>query len=87
MTKRVVIELDLPEAVAEALDAAVAEGRFGSSSALVVALLDGWAAGRAEPTGDAEIALLRAAWDEGIESGPALDFDEVFSGFRAKYGA
>lgn len=74
---------EIPEEVTRFAEALVAEGKFESIAAV---LLAGKEALELREVLDAERArLLRAAWDEGMQSllthGPQLESDEEFEAF------
>jgi antitoxin ParD1/3/4 len=58
----------------------VASGRFGNASEVVRAGL------RLLEREEKALEVLRAAIDEGMNSGEPLDGEEVFTRLRAKYG-
>lgn len=62
------VSIALTEELAETVREAVASGDFGSSSEVVRAALREWRERRERA--QAEVALIRQLWKEGIESGP-----------------
>jgi antitoxin ParD1/3/4 len=73
---------DLPEDIARLANAQVASGRFATVKDVVRAGVE--AVARAERHDDAELAQLRAAIDEGDESG--VFEGDPFAEVRARYG-
>jgi antitoxin ParD1/3/4 len=63
---------------------AVASGDYGSVSEVIRDALRGWRLRRKIET--VETGELRRLVLEGIESGPGLDADAVFSRLRARFG-
>jgi antitoxin ParD1/3/4 len=72
-----------PDMVSE-LRAAVADGDYGSISEVVRDALRDWRVRRKVATLETEV--LRRLVQEGIDSGPGLDADEVFGRLRARFG-
>jgi antitoxin ParD1/3/4 len=72
-----------PDMVAE-VRAAVAGGDYGSVSEVVRDALRDWRLRRKVATLETE--ELRRLVQEGIDSGPGLDADEVFAWLRARFG-
>jgi antitoxin ParD1/3/4 len=60
---------------------AVTSGDYGSVSEVIRDALDKWRSRRKIETGD-----LRRLAREGIDSGPGLDADAVFSRLRSRFG-
>lgn len=65
------LELQVPEHTAEAIREAVDAKRFRSPAHVVQAALELWASTEGIEPDQAELAEMRAAWAEGIESGDA----------------
>ena len=76
------ITITLPREQVEALEAAVAAGNYASPSELVQNALDGWQ-NQLEFTPE-EVIRLRELWQEGINTGPAveLDFEQLLQESR-----
>jgi antitoxin ParD1/3/4 len=72
-----------PDMVSE-LRAAVADGDYGSVSEVVRDALRDWRLRRKVATLETE--ELRRLVQDGIDSGPGLDADEVFARLRARFG-
>ena len=72
-----------PDVISE-LRAAVQEGDYGSVSDVVRDALRDWRIRRKMEVLEAE--ELRRLVQDGIDSGPGLDADEVFARLRAKFG-
>lgn len=79
------VSIDLTPELAADLRRAVDQGYYGSVSEIVQDALRDWRFRHAAETTDAEV--LRLLVREGVDSGPALDGDEVFARLRAKFGA
>jgi antitoxin ParD1/3/4 len=79
------IEITLDEWTVAAFEASVAEGRHPSLEAAVQAALDEWYADEfVRRVGPDRLAALI---QEGIDSGPGRDAEEVFARLTAKYEA
>jgi Arc/MetJ-type ribon-helix-helix transcriptional regulator len=74
---------EIPEEVARFAEAQVAAGRFASIADVLLASKE--ALEQRDATDGERARLLRAAWDEGMESlrvhGPQLESDEEFESF------
>jgi Arc/MetJ-type ribon-helix-helix transcriptional regulator len=77
---------EIPEEVARFAEAQVAAGRFTSIAEVFLASKE--ALEQRDATDAERARLLRAAWDEGMESlrvhGPQLESDEDFDAFMAE---
>jgi|GEM_PF-1240311 len=80
---RTISPSEIPEEVARFAEAQVAAGRFSSIGDVLLASKE--ALEQRDATDAERAQLLRAAWDEGMESlrvhGPQLESDEEFEAF------
>lgn len=79
------ISVALPSEMVAALRAAVDSGEYSSASEVIREALRGWKLKRKVEA--LELDELRRLVQEGIESGPGVDAELVFSRLRAKYAA
>jgi len=79
------ISIALPQEMVAALRAAVESGEYASASEVIREALRGWKIRR--KVEELEIEELRRLWQEGVDSGPSLSAESVFTRLRAKYGA
>jgi antitoxin ParD1/3/4 len=85
MAKVETINVELSEDTAGTVREAVASGDYASESEVVEDALRLWKDGR---RGDEmDIEEIRRLVQEGIDSGPSVDGEEVFARLRAKYAA
>ena len=75
----------LPAGILDDVRRAVANGEYASASEVVRDALRDWKAKR--NVAALQIGELRRLIQEGIESGPGLDADLVFTGLRRKYAS
>jgi antitoxin ParD1/3/4 len=75
------ISIDLTPEVAAELRQAVDRGEYGSVGEIVTEAVTEWRARR-----KADIEELRRLVQEGVDSGPDIDAEEVFARLRAKFG-
>ena len=79
------ISVALPPDMIATLRAAVESGEYASASEVIREALRAWKLKRKVET--LELDELRRLVQMGIDSGPSIDADLVFSRLRAKYGA
>jgi antitoxin ParD1/3/4 len=79
------ISVALPAEMVAILRAAVDSGEYSSASEVIREALRGWKLKRKVEA--LELDELRRLVKEGIESGPSIDAELVFSRLRAKYAA
>lgn len=85
MSNVVKISIALPPDMIAVLRAAVESGEYASTSEIIREALRGWKIKRKVET--LEIDELRRLVQEGIESGPSIDGELLFSRLRTKYGS
>lgn len=78
------ISVALPEEMLQSVKDAVDSGQYASTSEVIHDALRGWRL--RESLRKAEIERLRKAWEEGLASGPAKEYDieEILSGPRQR---
>ncbi|SMH44280.1 type II toxin-antitoxin system ParD family antitoxin [Mesorhizobium australicum] len=78
------ISIALPEEMLQSVKEAVDSGQYASTSEVIRDALRGWQL--REPLRKAEIERLRKAWEEGLASGAAREYDleEILSGARRR---
>jgi antitoxin ParD1/3/4 len=79
------ISVALPPEMAAMLRAAVDSGEYSSASEVIREALRAWKLRRKIET--IELEELRRLVGEGVESGPGIEAEVVFSRLRAKYAA
>ncbi len=79
------ISIALPQEMIAVLRAAVDSGEYSSTSEVIRDALRAWKLKRKVET--LELEELRRLVQEGIDSGPSIDAELVFSRLRAKYAA
>jgi antitoxin ParD1/3/4 len=79
------ISVALPPEMAAMLRAAVDSGEYSSASEVIREALRAWKLRRKIET--IELEELRRLVREGVESGPGIEAEVVFSRLRAKYAA
>ena len=79
------ISIALPPDMIAVLRAAVESGEYASTSEVIREALRGWKIKRKVET--LELDELRRLVQEGIESGPSVDAELVFSRLRQKYAS
>ena len=79
------ISIALPPEMIAVVRAAVDSGEYSSASEVIREALRGWKLKRKVEA--LELDELRRLVNEGIESGPSVDAELVFSRLRAKYAA
>lgn len=79
------ISIALPAEMVSLLRAAVDSGEYSSASEVIREALRAWKLKRKVEL--LELEELRRLVNEGVESGPGIDADLVFSRLRAKYAA
>jgi len=79
------ISVALPSEMIAVLRAAVESGEYSSASEVIREALRAWKLKRKVET--LELDELRRIVQEGIDSGPGIDAELVFSRLRAKYAA
>lgn len=79
------ISIALPSEMVILLRVAVESGEYASASEVIREALRGWKLKRKVET--LELDELRRLIQEGIDSGPSVDAEMVFSRLRAKYAA
>jgi antitoxin ParD1/3/4 len=79
------ISIALPPELVVLLREAVATGEYSSASEVIREALRAWKLKRKVET--LELDELRRLVQEGIDSGPGIDADLVFSRLKNKYGA
>lgn len=77
------ISIALPDEMVAMLRDCVKKGEYSSASEIIREALRNWKLKRKIET--AELKELRAMIREGMESGPGLDANKVFSSLRKKY--
>jgi antitoxin ParD1/3/4 len=77
--------ISVPPDVAAELRASVDVGEYHDLAEIVRDALLGWHLSRQLATDD--LGELRSLIQEGIDSGPGVDADEVFDALRAQYAA
>jgi antitoxin ParD1/3/4 len=75
----------MPQEMASALRAVIDEGEYASASEIVREAIRDWTRSRDEERRD--LAAIRSAIREGLESGPGIPAEQVFAELRARYGA
>jgi antitoxin ParD1/3/4 len=76
------LQIDLLPDLADNVSVAVKSGEYASPSEVVGEALRGWSARRVAERFDPE--RLRAAWNEGLASGPSVPGEPVFARIKAK---
>jgi antitoxin ParD1/3/4 len=79
------ISVALPPEMVSVLRAAVDSGEYSSASEVIREALRAWKLRKKVET--MELEELRRLVREGVESGPGIDAEVVFSRLRAKYAA
>ncbi len=79
------ISIALPQEMIAVLRAAVDSGEYSSTSEVIREALRAWKLKRKVET--LELEELRRLVQEGVDSGPGIDAELVFSRLRAKYAA
>ena len=77
--------ISMPAEMAETLRQTVAGGEYASTSEVVREALRDWT--RHRDTERRELEVLREAIKAGLDSGPAIPADKVFSELRSRYAA
>jgi len=76
------LHMAVPEAIAVAIEAAVARGDYVDVDSAVAATLDAW---RVDRLNDLQVReKLKLLWDEGIASGPSGDAGPILERLTAK---
>jgi antitoxin ParD1/3/4 len=83
MAKLETISVELSADMAGTIRAAVANGDYASESEVVEDALRIWKDER--PGDEMDIEEIRRLVQEGIDSGPSVDGEEVFARLKAKY--
>lgn len=78
-----ILTITLAPATAADVDAAVSRGEYENPAEVVLEAVAEWRLRRNIESADLE--QLRRLAQEGIESGPGLEGDEVFASFKARY--
>jgi antitoxin ParD1/3/4 len=79
------ISVALPSEMVAVLRAAVDSGEYSSASEVIREALRAWKLRKKVET--MELEELRRLVKEGVESGPGIDAELIFSRLRAKYAA